>query len=79
MRIRQCSKPGCQQSASAALGFDYSSRVAILEDAPEGDLPPQLYALCPGCADKLTPPRGWLLDDRRRIPALFIERHSSLV
>lgn len=61
------------------LGYDYSSRVAILEDAPEGAISPHLYALCFACADKLVTPRGWLLDDHRSTPQLFLEARSSLV
>ena len=34
---------------------------------------PHLYALCWSCADGLVTPRGWLLDDRRSEPRLFLK------
>jgi len=77
--VRLCSKPGCRHPASALLGYDYASRLAILDDALAGEVPPHLYALCPPCADNLVAPRGWFLDDRRAAPSLFLKAESSLV
>lgn len=77
--MRLCSKPGCHHPASALLGYDYAGRLAILEDALERDVSPHLYALCWSCADKLVTPRGWLLDDRRSEPPLFMGTETSLV
>lgn len=54
------------------LGYNYADRLATLQDAPEGESSPHLYALCVRCADKLTPPKGWLLEDMRSNPVLFI-------
>ena len=76
--MRLCSKPGCHNPASALLGYDYSSRMALLEDALESEVSPHLYALCPSCADRLIPPRGWLLEDRRCVPPLFLASDSTL-
>ncbi|HZK52104.1 MAG TPA: DUF3499 family protein [Actinomycetota bacterium] len=76
--MRLCSKPGCHHPASSVLGYDYAGRLAILEDALEGDVSPHLYALCWSCADRLVTPRGWLLDDRRSEPPLFMGAQSSL-
>ena len=61
-----CSKPRCARPGSVALAYDYSSRRAILEDPPDGQLSPHLYALCDDCAGDLRPPRGWTLEDHRR-------------
>ena len=58
-----CSKPGCARAGTAVLGYDYSERLAVLED--RGEPSPHVYVLCDGCASKLTPPRGWTLRDRR--------------
>lgn len=55
------------------LGYDYASRLALLEDPPEsGRLSPHLYVLCVPCAERLRPPRGWVLEDVRTTPPLFV-------
>jgi hypothetical protein len=80
--VRLCSKPGCHHPASALLGYDYAGRLATLEDPAEGldaDVSPHLYALCWACADGLVTPRGWLLEDRRSEPRLFMRAQNSLV
>ncbi|MFN2389013.1 MAG: DUF3499 family protein [Actinomycetota bacterium] len=69
-----CSKPGCQHTGAAVLAYDYADRSAFLEDAVVGELSPHVYVLCQSCAAAITPPRGWTLDDRRKEPALFLER-----
>ena len=66
-----CSKPGCSAPATVVLGYDYSGRTAILLDPEPGHASPHLYALCSRCADNLSPPRGWILDDQRAKPALW--------
>lgn len=55
------------------LGYDYADRRAVLDD-PSGDVSPHAYVLCTRCAEKLTPPRGWVLDDNRAEPPLFLDR-----
>jgi hypothetical protein len=52
------------------LAYDYATRHAVLDDA-SSDVHPHLYPLCISCADGLTPPIGWILEDRRIGPALF--------
>jgi len=69
-----CSKPGCPAPGAAILAYDYAERTASLHDPIEGDLSPHLYVLCRSCAEKITPPRGWTIDDRRAKPPLFLER-----
>ena len=66
-----CSKPRCTRPGAVALAYDYANRRAILQDHPEGELSPHLYALCAACAERLSPPRGWTLDDERESPPLF--------
>jgi hypothetical protein len=68
-----CSKPNCARPGSVVLGYDYSARVAILQDPVVGELNPHLYVLCGRCAERLNPPRGWTLEDRRSEPPLFID------
>ncbi len=68
-----CSKPGCTRPGGALLSYDYGARLATLQDPPEvGEVSPHLYVLCASCAEKLNPPRGWLLDDLRSQPPLFV-------
>ncbi|HYO61517.1 MAG TPA: DUF3499 family protein [Actinomycetota bacterium] len=71
--MNTCSKPGCANPGAAVLGYDYADRRATLED-PNGDVSPHAYVLCTRCAEKLTPPRGWVLDDLRSEPPLFLDR-----
>lgn len=55
------------------LGYDYAARLALLQDPPEsGPVSPHLYVLCGHCAERLRPPQGWLLDDTRSEPPLFV-------
>lgn len=69
-----CSKPGCGNPGAAVLAYDYADRRAVLDDPPSGDVSPHLYVLCTRCSQKLTPPRGWVLDDQRAAPPLFLDR-----
>jgi len=69
--VSLCSKPGCAGAGAVVLGYDYAERVAILEDPPPGDPNPHVYVLCTECAERLKPPVGWTLDDRRESPPLF--------
>lgn len=72
--MNACSKPGCANPGAAILGYDYAQRRAMLDDPPADDVSPHSYVLCTRCAEKLTPPRGWVLDDNRAEPPLFLDR-----
>ena len=62
---RHCDRPGCQGSAVATLGYDYSeSTVWLVDLTTEGH--PATYDLCGFHADNLTVPIGWDLRDRRQ-------------
>lgn len=74
--VTRCSKPSCSQVASAVLSYDYAGQKAILTDAV-GDVDPHYYALCLRCAEKLTPPRGWVVEDRRVATPLFTLSSSA--
>lgn len=69
-----CSKPGCANPGAAILGYDYAARRAVLDDPPQGEVSPHAYVFCTRCAERLTPPRGWVLDDHRAEPPLFLDR-----
>jgi len=62
--MRQCSRSGCSEMASATLAYDYSSSTAWL-DRLVGERDPHRYDLCSRHADRLSVPSGWFLDDRR--------------
>ncbi len=72
--MNACSKPGCANPGAAILGYDYAHRRAALDDPPVGEVSPHAYVLCTRCAERLTPPRGWVLDDNRAEPPLFLDR-----
>ena len=65
-----CSRPECDRPATARFFFDARNKLVILDGriAEWGGS----GALCAQHADRLTPPRGWALDDRRiAAPRLF--------
>lgn len=74
-----CSKPGCAHAGAVVLGYDYAARVASLEDPTSGEPSPHVYVLCTGCAERLRPPVGWTLEDRRAAPPLFAAGRGSRV
>ena len=74
-----CSKPSCTRPGAVVLAYDYSERKALLEDPATGELSPHVYILCTRCAEKLRPPKGWELEDRRSEPPLFVERVAAVV
>lgn len=51
------------------MSFDYAERAVWLGDLGEADGPG--HALCVDHADRLTPPLGWTLTDRRSVTPLF--------
>lgn len=61
----------CSIPALALMTFDYSDRAVWLEEFDE--FPEDLigYPLCTDHADRLTPPLGWTLTDRRNVTRLF--------
>jgi hypothetical protein len=59
------------------LSYDYRARTASLDDPPSGELSPHLYLLCADCADRLSPPRGWQIHDRRAVPRLFLHQREA--
>jgi hypothetical protein len=51
---------------------------AVLDDPGDGELSPHVYALCVLCAATLRPPRGWVLEDQRSSPPLFLDAPIDL-
>jgi len=56
------------------LAYDYDGRRAVLHDPIRGEMSPHLYALCAPCAEHLRAPRGWVLEDLRTRPPMWLER-----
>ncbi|MDQ3981921.1 MAG: DUF3499 family protein [Actinomycetota bacterium] len=71
--MNPCAKPGCPNPGAAVLAYDYSDRRAVIDDPPADEISPHIYVLCTRCAERLTPPRGWVLDDARGAPPLFLD------
>lgn len=63
-RRRLCSRPGCDDDASATMSFDYTARTAWLDEL-DADACPAGYDLCATHADRLGVPGGWSRSDRR--------------
>jgi hypothetical protein len=72
---RHCAKPGCNGPADATLTYDYAASTAWL-DHPSTDGHPMAHDLCTAHGDALTVPRGWKLEDRRRVQQLHTEPYQ---
>ena len=66
---RQCSRPGCAESAVATLTYQYARSVAWL-DGLSDVRDPHGYDLCERHAERLRVPHGWRLEERRPFYAL---------
>ena len=75
--MTHCSKPGCPQIASVILAYDYAQQTVVLDDATGGEISPHHYPMCLRCTEKLKPPRGWTMDDRRVAVPLFASERSD--
>lgn len=70
---RHCARPGCTTQATATLTYDYSSGTVWI-DLLTDEAHPMTHDLCSRHADRLSVPRGWLLQDRRAsVAPLFSE------
>ncbi len=61
----------CTTPASTLMTFDYPSRAVWLEDLEVDPAEAGGYALCTNHGDRLSPPLGWTLTDRRNVTRLF--------
>ena len=67
----------CAAPASALMTFDYDGRSVWLL---EFDVEPERgggYAFCTNHADRMSPPLGWTLTDRRNVTRLFATRDEA--
>lgn len=60
----------CGAPAAAMMTFDYDRGEVWMDDIVE-DAVHHGYALCADHADRMTPPLGWTLTDRRTVTRLF--------
>jgi hypothetical protein len=68
---RQCAWFGCSSVATATYTFDSNAQTVWLDEPLEGGA--RAGELCHRHARSLTPPRGWSLEDRRRVAAAEAE------
>ena len=64
LRVRTCSRIGCDSLAAASAALRYQDRAIDLIDLVR-DPDPGLVDLCPDHAARLTPPLGWTIADLR--------------
>lgn len=53
------------------MAFDYGEADVWITDLVEAPEPGRGYPMCAPCADRMTPPIGWRLSDRRTATRLF--------
>ena len=61
--IERCVR--CGAPAGIKMAFAYQAQLIWLDDLIEPTIPGLGYAMCESHANRLTPPRGWSLLDRR--------------
>jgi hypothetical protein len=61
----------CPVPAAAVMTFDYQARAVWLSELELSSEAGAGWCLCTGHADRITPPRGWTLTDRRNVTRLF--------
>jgi hypothetical protein len=70
---RQCSRPGCAESATDTLNYHYARSVVWIDDLSR-DRDPHSYDLCARHAARLSVPHGWRLEDRRSAALVHLHR-----
>ena len=60
----------CGAPAAATMTFNYPEAAVWMDDL-DGPLVGFAYLLCADHADRMTPPHGWTLTDRRTVIRLF--------
>ncbi len=60
----------CGSPSAAFMTFSYADSAVWLDDLVADD-GPFGYALCADHADRMIPPQGWTLTDRRTVTRLF--------
>ena len=60
----------CGSPAAAIMTFNYSDGAVWLDDLSD-PIDKYGYSMCADHADRMTPPQGWTLTDRRTVTRLF--------
>lgn len=60
----------CKAPAAAVMTFNYSDSAVWMDDLTD-QVAAYGYLLCADHADRMTPPHGWTLTDRRTVTRLF--------
>lgn len=60
----------CGSPANSMMSFSYADAAVWLDELAEMAAAPG-YALCSDHADRMAPPQGWTLTDRRAVTRLF--------
>ena len=66
----------CGSPAASMMTFAYGDSAVWLDDLAEV-VEPYGYPLCANHADRMTPPHGWTLTDRRTATRLFAPVHVA--
>ncbi|HLU53280.1 MAG TPA: DUF3499 family protein [Acidimicrobiia bacterium] len=66
--VSRCAR--CGNPAATFMSYDYAERAVWLEDLTNATAESG-HPLCVDHADRLTPPLGWTLTDRRSVTPLF--------
>ena len=69
--VSRCAR--CGNPAATFMSYDYAERAVWLEDLTRATAEAG-HPLCVDHADRLTPPMGWTLTDRRSVTPLFVRR-----
>lgn len=62
--IRQCSRTGCAERATATFSYQYGQSLVWLNHLLD-ERDPHSYDLCERHANRLAVPSGWTLEDLR--------------
>lgn len=74
-RSRLCVRPGCGEPAVGAFTYNYALRTVWLDDL--GPKEPGQHDLCLAHANRMKPPLGWAVEDRRSPIVPFRARAAS--
>ena len=75
--IRQCSRCGCAEAASATLTFQYARALVWIDDL-SAERDPHGYDLCVRHTRRLSAPNGWRVEDRRTAQVLAMSGFTRL-
>ena len=62
--MRSCAKMRCGAEPVATVALHYTDREVVVTELT-GERDPNLLDLCRGHVDRMTPPLGWTVTDRR--------------